>query len=294
MTNAGRARIPTFTPAELEGLRDYWHVYDKHYDRILKPLMAMVMDHPGLGPIIRAIPPAALEEQNRESRERQRRAFVEGEWDVYWQNLREDGARFAHAGLDFPSWFELTTAARAIIIPLLMEEFEGTPARLRQCLLSMEKLYDVSLGIIGEQYLLTKEHTIQAQADAIRELSTPVLQIRKGRLIVPLVGIIDTHRARQITEHLLEAIRAHRARIVIIDITGVPAVDSKVANHLIQTVEAARLMGAKTIVTGLSAEVAQTLVTLGVDLSQVRTVGDLQTGIEEADRIEGFALTKTN
>jgi rsbT co-antagonist protein RsbR len=284
--------VPTFSPSETEGLRDYWHVYDKHYDRLQKTLMAMVMQHDELGPIIRAIPPQALEEQNRASRERQRKAFVQGEWDDYWTTLREDGGRYAQAGLTFPAWFELTTAVRAEVIPLLVEEFKEHPSRLQASLMAMDKMFDAALGIIGEQYLSTKERTIAKQADAIRELSTPVLQIRKGRLIVPLVGVIDTHRARQITEHLLEAIRANRARIVIIDITGVPAVDSKVANHLIQTVEAARLMGAKTIVTGLSAEVAQTLVTLGVDLSKVRTVGDLQTGIEEADRIEGMSFAK--
>ena len=153
-------------------------------------------------------------------------------------------------------------------------------------------LYDSALSVIGETYLATKEMIINKQAESIKELSTPVLVIRQGRLIVPLIGVIDTHRAREITEHLLESIREHRAKVVIIDITGVPAVDSKVANHLIQTVEASRLMGAKAIVTGLSAEVAQTLVTLGVDLSRVQTVSDLQSGIEEADRIQNVSYAK--
>ncbi len=282
-----RDQNPVFTPQEKEGLRDYWHVYDKHYDRLLKALMVMVLQHEELGPLIRAIPPQALEEQYRASRERQRKAFLEGDWEPYWNTQREDGARYAQAGLSFHAWFELTTVLKAEVIALLLEEYKGDLARLHASLLAMDKLYDGALGMIGEQYLSTKEATIAKQADAIRELSTPVLQIREGRLIVPLIGLIDTRRAREITEHLLEAIRDHRAKVVIIDITAVAAMDSKVANHLIQTVEAARLMGAKAIVTGLSAEVAQTLVTLGVDLSRVRTVSDLQSGVEEADRIQG-------
>src|ERR1051325_8505044 len=96
---------------------------------------------------------------------------------------------------------------------------------------------------------------------------------------------IIPHRARQLTEQLLRAIRANRAKVVVIDVTGVAAMDSGVANHLVQTVEASRLLGATVIVTGLSPEIAQTLVTIGVDLSEMATVGDLQGGIEEAERL---------
>jgi rsbT co-antagonist protein RsbR len=109
---------------------------------------------------------------------------------------------------------------------------------------------------------------------------------------MPIIGMIDSHRANQLTQQLLQRIRMDRARVVVMDITGVPTVDSAVANHLIQAVEASRLMGATVIVTGLSAEVAQTLVRLGVDLTIVRTVGDLQEGIEEAENLLGYELTR--
>ena len=97
-------------------------------------------------------------------------------------------------------------------------------------------------------------------------------------------------RARQLTEQLLRAIRANRAKVVVIDITGVPSMDSTVANHLVQTVEASRLMGANVIITGLSSEIAHTLVTIGVDLSKMNAVGDLQGGIEEAERLLGYEV----
>lgn len=138
-----------------------------------------------------------------------------------------------------------------------------------------------------------RERTIRRQQDAIRELSTPVLQVRGRLLILPIIGVIDSQRAKQLTEQLLQSIRTNRARVVVMDITGVPSVDSEVANHLVQTIEAARLMGASVIVTGLSAGVAQTLVTIGVDLSKINAVGDLQSGIEEAERALGIKVVPT-
>src|SRR5205823_10526165 len=95
-------------------------------------------------------------------------------------------------------------------------------------------------------------------------------------------------------EQLLRGIRANRAKVVVVDITGVPAIDSAVANRLVQTVEASRLMGAGVIITGLSSEIAQTLVTIGVDLSKINTVGDLQGGIEEAERLLGFKVIRSD
>jgi anti-anti-sigma factor len=127
---------------------------------------------------------------------------------------------------------------------------------------------------------------------AILELSTPVLQLREGLLILPIIGILDSQRARQLTEQLLNSIRNNRAKVAVVDITGVAAVDSKVANHLLQTAEAARLMGATVILTGLSPEVAQSLVSIGVDLSRLITVGDLQGGIVEADRLLGVRVVR--
>jgi anti-anti-sigma regulatory factor len=90
-------------------------------------------------------------------------------------------------------------------------------------------------------------------------------------LLVPIIGMIDTQRARALTEQLLGAVRDNRAKVVVMDITGVQAVDSKVGNHLVQTVEAARLMGATVIAAGVSPEIAQTMVTLGIDLGRMST-----------------------
>ena len=143
----------------------------------------------------------------------------------------------------------------------------------------------VAVGFVQE-----RERTIRQQQEAIRELSTPVLQVRERLLILPIIGVIDPQRARQLTEQLLRGIRTNRAKVVVIDITGVAAMDATVANNLVQTVEASRLLGATVIVTGLSPEIAQTLVTIGVDLGKMNTVGDLQGGIEQAERLLGYKV----
>jgi rsbT co-antagonist protein RsbR len=109
-------------------------------------------------------------------------------------------------------------------------------------------------------------------------------------VILPIIGVLDSQRARQLTEQLLSAIQANRAKVVVIDITGVASIDMTVANHLVQTVNASRLMGASAIITGLSSGIAQTLVDLGVDLSMMKTVGDLQGGLEEAERLLGYKV----
>ncbi len=157
---------------------------------------------------------------------------------------------------------------------------------------SLQKVAFLDIGIHTDVVIHERQRTINRQSEAIRELSTPVLQIRERLLLLPLIGIIDTHRARLITENLLAAVRASRAKVVVIDVTGVATIDSKVANHLVQTVSAARLMGARTIISGVSAEVAQSMVALGVELTPFRTVGDLQGGVETAEDMLGYRVVK--
>ena len=147
---------------------------------------------------------------------------------------------------------------------------------------------------VAVSFVQERERIIRQQQDAIQELSTPVLQVRERLLILPIIGVLDSQRAQQLTEQLLGGIRRHRAKVVVVDVTGVAELDAAVANHLVQTVDASRLMGAGVIITGLSSEIAQTLVTIGVDLTKMNTVGDLQGGIEEAERLLGFKVTRSS
>ncbi len=275
-------------PSEEAGLKDFWHVYDAHYDEVVQRTTEALNDDPDFGPLIRSTPPKQMAENNRRSRELMRRGIVHGDWTEYLDDLRMQGSAYAQAGLKFAAWFTVVGAFRGYIRPYLFEAFGKTPDRLVGAVDAMNKFMDRAMSVIGEQYLAAKEKIILQQQEALRELSTPVLQVRDRMLLLPIIGLVDTFRARQLTEQLLRAIRTNRAKVVVIDITGVPAVDSKVANHLLQTVEAARLMGAIAIVTGLSADVAQSLVTLGVDLRSLNTVGDLQGGLEAAERVLGY------
>ncbi len=174
----------------------------------------------------------------------------------------------------------------------LFEKYQHDMERLSAALDIYEPVANKILSIVALAFVEEREKTVRQQQEAIRELSTPVLQVRERLLILPIIGVIDSLRARQLTEQLLRAIRSNRAKVVVMDITGVPTVDSKVANHLVQTVDASRLMGATVVVTGVSPEIAQTLVTLGVDLSKMNTVGDLQGGIEVADQLLGYRVIR--
>jgi rsbT co-antagonist protein RsbR len=133
---------------------------------------------------------------------------------------------------------------------------------------------------------------LKAQQQTIQELSTPVIPVMDGIIVMPLVGNIDTLRAKDVMRALLVGIRAHRAQVVILDITGVPIVDSGVASHLDKTIQAARLKGAHTIVTGISDAVAEAIVDLGIDWSNVETLSDLQTGLVVALDGLGFKLSR--
>jgi anti-anti-sigma regulatory factor len=137
-----------------------------------------------------------------------------------------------------------------------------------------------------------QQEVIEAQKQALQELSTPIIPVMERIIVMPLIGSIDTMRAKDITRALLAGIREQRAKVVILDITGVPIVDSGVANHLNKTIQAARLKGAQTIVTGISDAVAEAIVDLGIDWSGVETLSDLQTGLVIALNRLGIKLTK--
>jgi rsbT co-antagonist protein RsbR len=219
--------------------------------------------------------------------------LTQGNYDRgYVEERLKIGAVHERIGLDVKWYLGAYNFYMRAVGARIFEAFEGDPARGLAAYFALKKLIFLDIGLAIDTYIYQRERTIRLQQEAIRELSTPVLQLREGLLILPIIGAIEPQRARQLTEQLLRAIRANRAKVVVMDITGVPAVDSTVANHLVQTVDASRLMGATVIVTGLSPEIAQTLVTLGVELGRLNTVGDLQGGIEEAERLLGYRVVR--
>ena len=219
--------------------------------------------------------------------------LTQGNYDLaYAEDRLRIGAIHERVGLPVKSYLGMYNFYLRAVANHLAEAYKATPERAWAAFLSLMKLTFLDIGLAIDTYIDSRERTIRVQREAIQELPTPVLPFREGVLLVPVIGLIDTERARQLTEQLLGAIRNNRAKVVVIDITGVQAVDSKVANHIVQTVEAARLMGATAIIAGVSPEIAQTMVTLGIDLGRMTTVGDLQSGIERAEELLGYAVTR--
>ena len=149
-----------------------------------------------------------------------------------------------------------------------------------------------SLRESQEQLKQATQEVIETQRQALKELSTPIIPVMDRIIVMPLVGSIDSMRARDLMRALLAGIRAQRAKVVILDITGVPIVDSGVAAHLDKTIQAARLKGARTIITGISDAVAEAIVDLGIDWRGVETLRDLQTGLLVALDSLGFELSE--
>jgi rsbT co-antagonist protein RsbR len=207
----------------------------------------------------------------------------------YARNLSE---RIIPRGVETDEVLGIVLLLRDVLARSLFEKYQADFELLNRVLDAYEPAANRIANTVGVSFVQERERIIRQQQEAIRELSTPVLQVRERLLILPIIGVLDSQRARQVTEQLLRGIRSNRAKVVVMDITGVPTVDSTVANHLVQTVEASRLMGASVIITGLSSEIAQTLVTIGVDLSKMTAVGDLQGGIEQAERLLGYEVTK--
>jgi PAS domain S-box-containing protein len=151
--------------------------------------------------------------------------------------------------------------------------------------LTVSPIVDSQGRIIGASKVARDITERKRQEALVRQLSAPVLQVREQVLLLPLVGVVDEERAALLRDRLLHAIRADRARAVVIDVTGAAMVDAQVGQELLHIAEASRLLGAKVILTGVSTEVAQTFVKLGVEMDKLHALGNLQDGIQEATRL---------
>jgi rsbT co-antagonist protein RsbR len=287
-----RKSVVGLSTADLQHIVALREVVQPHIESLTSAFFAYLAKLPGAKGLV----------SNRDLLERARRLKVEHLSSMLNGNVDADyvaqriglGFLYSKSGVDSCTFLGAFHDLLKSMGGIVMKGAAGTPERAFESFMSLEKLAFFDLGVIIDALVAENARVIRQQADAIRELSTPVLQIRERLLLLPIIGVIDTHRAQLITENLLRAVRANRAKAVVVDVTGVAAIDSRVANHLLQTVTAARLMGAVAIVTGLSAEVAQSLVALGIDLTRINTVGDLQGGLEDAERLLGYRVVRSH
>ncbi|WP_448701903.1 STAS domain-containing protein [Mucilaginibacter sp. AW1-3] len=165
------------------------------------------------------------------------------------------------------------------ILEILMDELKGDPMKLFTESRKINRLMDSLSVVTFETFIKGREEVILRQTDEITEISTPVIRVWDGILALPIIGTLDSARTQIVMENLLQEIVETGSSIAILDISGVPAVDSLVAQHLIKTVSATRLMGAECIISGIRPEIAQTVVHLGIDLSNIITKATLASAL---------------
>ncbi|HVG38551.1 MAG TPA: STAS domain-containing protein [Pyrinomonadaceae bacterium] len=176
---------------------------------------------------------------------------------------------------------------RNAVLPLLAGELASDPDALVREMTFFTSLLDRMGLVMVENYMRSREEIIHQQRADMMELSTPVIKVWDRILTLPIIGTLDSRRAQMMMEGLLQKIVETNSTIAILDITGVRTMDTLVANHLIKTVSAARLMGARCILTGVSPAIAQTMIQLGIDISQITTRAQMSDGIRLALELTG-------
>jgi len=177
------------------------------------------------------------------------------------------------------------------LMDVLQQEIKD-PHELYLHTMRIGKLIDNFSIYIFETFIKGREDVILRQTDEITEISTPVIQVWEGILALPIIGTLDSARTQVVMENLLQKIVESESSIAILDISGVPAVDSLVAQHLIKTVSATRLMGAECIISGIRPEIAQTVVHLGIDLTNVQTKSSLASALKTAFTMLQLQVTR--
>ena len=173
-------------------------------------------------------------------------------------------------------------------------EHEELDVPVSKVLRHVDELVNPVINQLVNEYSGNWENTVSLQRVALQELSAPLIPVMDNITVMPLIGTIDTERAKFIMENLLDGVIKHHAEVVLIDITGVPVVDTMVAHHIIQAAEAVRLVGSTCILVGIRPEIAQTIVNLGIDLSKFPTKSSLRKGFTTALEMTNQMIVQTN
>jgi rsbT co-antagonist protein RsbR len=214
------------------------------------------------------------------------------DWDDVRALLSELSRDRAVAGFSPTETATFVFSLKQPLFVALREALADDPKRLSDELWNVSLMLD-KLGLFSiEAYQKGREEVIERQHQELLDLSTPVVELWQGILALPLIGTLDSERTQIVMESLLEAIVAKEATVAILDITGVPTVDTLVAQHLMKTVAAARLMGAECIISGIRPQIAQTIVHLGVNLDGVITKATLAGALQTALRKTGQSVQR--
>jgi rsbT co-antagonist protein RsbR len=211
--------------------------------------------------------------------------------DAYVARRRRVGEAHARIGLPLNTYFAGMNMFMELFGKCIRDASLGeeTSAQMAG---SVAKLLHLDTAVVVETYNHLVEDTLTSQAKSLMEMSTPVTQIWSGILLLPIVGIIDSKRARDIMNATLAKIGETQSRIFILDISGVGVVDTAVANHLIKITRATRLMGCDTTISGVSPSIAQTIVDLGIDVGRIKTTSTMKDALADAFRRVGMEITQ--
>jgi rsbT co-antagonist protein RsbR len=219
--------------------------------------------------------------------------FFRGTVDAHYVGQRElVGNVHARIGLPLPVYF----AAMNVSLRIFLDDlYDGSlaPDDYAATVRSITKLMNLDTAIVVDAYAELTESTIRSQSDALMQMSTPVTAIWRDILMLPIVGIVDSKRAQDIMSAMLNTIAATQSRIIIMDISGVAVIDTAVANHLIKITKATKLMGCECTISGVSASIAQTMVELGIEVGDVKTMGTLRDALADAFRTIGVEIRAT-
>jgi rsbT co-antagonist protein RsbR len=188
----------------------------------------------------------------------------------------------------------LVHAGKDALLALLRRHGPADAAQREAAAGWLQSLLDRCVRTLVAEFVAAREEVIRSQAQSLLDMSTPVITLWDSVLLLPLVGVVDSVRAVQVAERLLEAIGQTEAEVTLIDVTGVPVMDTSVARHLLRTVAAAEMLGTRVILTGISPTTAQTMVKLGIDLSGVPTRGSLKAGVALALAMTGRQVVDRN
>jgi rsbT co-antagonist protein RsbR len=211
--------------------------------------------------------------------------------EEYLQNRLQIGRIHNRIGLE-PRWYVGAYSTYfQLVVPRVLSAFSSDASKAQRVLLALVKIMMLDKELATTAYIIAREEVIARQSREILEIATPVVQVWDGILVAPLIGTLDSQRTQQLMELLLQRIVDTGSQIAIIDITGVPTVDTRTAQHIIETISAVRLLGSEVVLTGVRPPTAQTLAHLAIDLSNVATRSSLAAGLRYAMDILNLQVT---